>query len=148
MLRETDLHQNRGQEQQNQLYSNSESLEEFLTRLFQSRFYLAMYHNKTTWWKVSMTWLHDGDPISLLVNPRLLQVKIQYLRPKHKCLLEFMPWTAFVVRAFNETPELSSGSDIIFPWLRGYMWPLRKSLMTQATYVSGEKKSPMWRMIH
>lgn len=89
MLRETDLHQNRGWEQQNQLYSNSESSEEFLTHLFQSCFYLAMYHNKTTWWSVSMTWLHDSDPISLLVNPRVLQVKIKYLRPNHKCPMEF-----------------------------------------------------------
>lgn len=35
-----------------------------------------------------MTWFHDSDPISFLVNPRLLQVKIQYLRPKQKCPLE------------------------------------------------------------
>lgn len=86
MLRETDLHQNMGSEQQNQLYSKSECSEEFLTLLFQSCFYLATYHNKTTWWKV--TQLHDSDPVNLLVNPRLLQIRIQYLRHKHKCPLE------------------------------------------------------------
>lgn len=62
------------------------NLLKFLTLLFQSCFYLATYRNKTTWWKVSMTWLQDSDPVSLLMNLRLLQVKIRYLRPKY---LEF-----------------------------------------------------------
>lgn len=33
-----------------------------------------------------MTWLQNSDPVNLLMNLRMLQVKIQYLRPKY---LEF-----------------------------------------------------------